>query len=165
MSKSIEQLFTVLRQECDLYKDYLDLAKEKKEAVIQGDIKELDHLTKLEQSMIVRMGKADQVRRAIIGNILLEKHVDQVENITELANLMEEPDKVQVLAYKDRLASLLEEIRLINQLNSELIHKALAYVEFNINLLTSNGPKGSAYGSKANEKDLSRRPNVFDAKI
>jgi flagellar biosynthesis/type III secretory pathway chaperone len=165
MSKSIEQLIIVLRQECDLYKDYLDLAKEKKAAVIKGDIKELDHITKLEQNMIVNMGKVDQIRIAIIGNILLEKKVSSVENISELANLIDEPSRATILELKDQLGTLLEETKNANELNSELLKQALDYVEYNINLITSAQPTGSAYGNKADEKDLKVRPNIFDAKI
>jgi flagellar biosynthesis/type III secretory pathway chaperone len=165
MSKSVEQLITVLKQECDLYKDYLDLAREKKAAVIKGHIKEIDHITKVEQNMIVNMGKADQIRGAIIGNILLEKKVSSIENITELANLIDEPERTKILKLKEHLGSLLEETKNINELNSELLQQALDYVEYNMNLVTSAQPKGSTYGNKADEKDLKTRPNIFDAKI
>ncbi|MDF2546585.1 MAG: hypothetical protein K0R93_1483 [Anaerosolibacter sp.] len=165
MSKSIEQLIAVLKQECDLYKDYLNLASKKKTAVIKGDIKEIDHITKLEQNMIVNMGKVDQIRIAIIGNILLEKKVSNVENITELANLIDEPNRSTILKLKDQLAALLEETKNANELNSELLQQALEYVEYNMNLITSAQPKGSTYGNKANEKDLKIKPNIFDAKI
>ncbi|MBB6216410.1 flagellar biosynthesis/type III secretory pathway chaperone [Anaerosolibacter carboniphilus] len=165
MSKSIEQLITVLKEECNLYKDYLDLAREKKTAVIKGEIKELDHITKREQNMIVNMGKVDQIRTAIIGNILLEKNIASVETISELADLIEEPARATILKLKDNLAALLEETKNLNHINSELLQQALEYVDYNINLLTSAQPQSSTYGNKADEKDLKARANIFDAKI
>ncbi|TCO76471.1 flagellar protein FlgN [Marinisporobacter balticus] len=165
MSKSIEQLILALNKEYEIYQDYLVLAKKKRDMVVQGNMKALDKLTKKEQNMIANMGKIEKIRITIIGNILFEEKIDWVENITELTNYFDESSKTELINLKENLGILLQEIKHINEFNSKLIQQSLDYIDFNVNLLTSVELKGNTYGSKADDKDLKQRPNLFDAKI
>ncbi len=165
MSKSVEQLITVLKREYDIYRDYIDLAKKKKEIIIKGNIKELDHITGLEQDMILNMGKVDKIRVAIVGNLLNELKVKEVGSIGELVPYLEERDRTQLMGLKDKLDKVLQEIQELNELNGKLIQQSLEYIDFNINLATSANTQGSTYGNRADEKNVKSKPNVFDVKI
>ncbi len=165
MSKSIEQLITVLKKEYDIYRDYVDLAKKKKEIIITGNVKELDHITSLEQDMILNMGKIDKIRVAIIGNLLNELQVKEIENISELVPYLEEQDRDKVLGLKDKLEKVLQEIQECNELNGKLIQQSLEYLDFNLNLMTSANTQGTTYGNRADEKNVKNKPNLFDVKI
>ena len=165
MSKSVEQLITVLKKEYDIYRDYIDLAKKKKEIIITGNVKELDHITSLEQDMILNMGKIDKIRVAIIGNLLNELQVKEIENISELVPYLEEQDRDKVLGLKDKLEKVLQEIQECNELNGKLIQQSLEYLDFNLNLMTSANTQGTTYGNRADEKNVKSKPNLFDVKI
>ncbi|WP_168198214.1 flagellar protein FlgN [Crassaminicella thermophila] len=165
MSKSVDQLILALNKEYEIYKDYYTLAKNKNEILIEGNVKELERITKKEQDVIAVMGKIDQIRTAIIGNILFEKKIDWVESLTELASHIEASKRAEIIALKDKLRILLEEIKNLNDLNGKLIRQSLDYIEFNVNLLTNVELKGNTYGSRADEQDLKHRPNLFDAKV
>ncbi|AOT70030.1 flagellar protein FlgN [Geosporobacter ferrireducens] len=165
MSKSVEQLITVLKREYDIYRDYIDLAKKKKEIIIKGNIKELDHITGLEQDMILNMGKVDKIRVAIVGNLLNELKVKEVGSIGELVPYLEEQDRSKLIGLKDKLDKVLQEIQELNELNGKLIQQSLEYIDFNINLATSANTQGSTYGNRADEKNVKNKPNVFDVKI
>ncbi|MCT4605029.1 MAG: flagellar protein FlgN [Marinisporobacter sp.] len=165
MSKSIEQLILAMNKEYEIYSDYLALAKKKKDVIIEGDVKELENITQDEQTIVVSIGKIDEIRTAIIGNVLFEQKIDWIENIAELANYIEEPVKTQIIDLKDKLGSLLKEIQQINDLNAKLIHQSLEYIEFNVNLLTNAQVKGNNYGNKADEQEMKHRSNIFDAKV
>ncbi|MEW9123760.1 MAG: flagellar protein FlgN [Thermotaleaceae bacterium] len=165
MSRSIEQLMLALKQEYDIYRDYLDLAKKKKDIIIKGQVKELDYITSLEQDMILKMGKIDKIRTIIIGNLLRELGVKEIANITELLKYIDEDRGRKLLSLREKLEDTIEEVQEINTLNGQLIEQSLEYVTFNLNLLNSVRTEGTTYGNRADEKNIQKRLNVFDAKI
>ncbi|QZY54321.1 flagellar protein FlgN [Crassaminicella profunda] len=165
MSKSIEQLILALNKECEIYQDYLNLANKKKAIIIEGNVKELERITQQEQDIIVNMGKIDQIRTAIVGNILHELDIEYIGNISDLSNYLEPLYKTKVVDLKNKLESLLREIQHLNELNAKLIHQSLDYIDFNMNVITSLDTAGSTYGDEANEKDLKKKSSIFDAKV
>lgn len=165
MSKSVEQLILALNKEYEIYQDYLGLAKKKRDMIVSGNVKELDKLTTQEQNTIEIIGKIDQIRTSIVGNLLYELNIEYVEDLTELTSYFEDSYKLQVLDIKIKLETLLGEIQNLNELNSKLIQQSLDYIEFNMNVVTSLDTAGSTYGDSANEKDLKKRTSIFDAKV
>lgn len=165
MLKSMDQLIMVLTKEYEMYKDYLEIARKKKDVIISGHVKELDNITKIEQNMIVSMGKIDHIRTSIIGNLLMELKVEAVGSLSELTELLPSQVGAKVMDIKGKLEGIIQEIKDLNELNSSLIKQSLEYIDFNMNLIMSLETKGSTYGSKADEKDLKQRSNVFDVKI
>ncbi|MCT4619795.1 MAG: flagellar protein FlgN [Marinisporobacter sp.] len=165
MSKSTEQLILALSKEYEIYQDYLNLAKKKKAVIIEGNVKELEKITQQEQDSIRNIGKIDQIRTAIVGNLLHELNIEYVENIMELANYLDSSYREKVVTLKNRLGNLLREIQHISELNSKLIHQSLDYIEFNMNMVTSLNTEGSTYGDQATEKDMKKKSSIFDAKV
>jgi len=165
MSKSVEQLILVLTKECEAFRDYLALAKKKKDIIISGHVKELDNITKIEQDMIITMGKIGQLRTNIIGNLLKELNIESVETLSELAGYLEESWKSKVMSVKENLEQAVREVKELNELNGSLIKQSLDYIDFNMNLMLKFETKGSTYGSKADEKEIKQRSTVFDVKI
>jgi hypothetical protein len=165
MADSMEQLIIVLKNEEEIFRDYIELAKKKKEIIIAGHVKELDSITKVEQEMIIKMGKIDHIRTSIIGNLLLELGIKSVKNISELVKYLPEEVGIKVTELRNRLEENIKEIKEINELNSSLIKQSLEYIDFNMNLMMSLESKGSTYGVKADEKDMKLRSNIFDVKI
>jgi flagellar FlgN protein len=165
MTKSIEQLILALTKECDLYKDYLEIATKKKDLIISGNVKELERITNIEQNMIVSMGKVDHIRNSIIGNLLVELNIESVDSLSELANQLSESYKSEVLGLKDKLEKTINDIKNTNELNSSLIKQSLDYIDFNMNLMLSLEDQGSTYESNASEKDIKKKSNLFDVKI
>lgn len=165
MTKSMDQLILALTKEHDIYQDYFQLAKKKKEIIISGHVAELESITKVEQDMIVTMGKIDHIRTSIVGNLLAELNIKSVESLTELAGYLPKEIQAKIIAIKDKLEQVLGDIRGLNELNTSLLKQSLDYIDFNMNLLLSMESKGSTYSSRADEKDLKKQLNIFDARI
>ncbi|MDK2919905.1 MAG: hypothetical protein PWQ37_2638 [Candidatus Petromonas sp.] len=165
MSKSVEQLIMTLNKEYEIYEEVLKLAKEKKRVVIDGRIKELDAITRKEQSIIFNLGKIDKVREALTINISKELRIEVFENVTELSQYLEGDLKDQILEVRDKLVDIVEKVKKANDLNNKLIQQSLEYIEFNKNLLTSMETKGITYGSMADEKEVKTKNNLFDARV
>ncbi len=165
MSKSVEQLIMTLNKEYEIYEEVLKLAKEKKRVVIDGRIKELDAITRKEQSIIFNLGKIDKVREALTINISKELRIEVFKNVTELSQYLEGDLKDQILEVRDKLVDIVEKVKKANDLNNKLIQQSLEYIEFNKNLLTSMETKGITYGSMADEKEVKTKNNLFDARV
>ena len=165
MSKSIEQLVLALTKEHEMYRDYLEIANKKKELIISGQVKELESITNIEQSMIVNMGKIDHIRNSIIGNFLTEQELESVGSLSELAEHLPQKDQTRVLDLRNKMEKVINEIKYVNELNGSLIKQSLDYIDFNMNLMLSLETKGSTYGNNADQRDLKERNNVLDVKI
>lgn len=166
VGKSVEQLILTLNKEYDIYEEVLKLAKEKRRIIIEGRVKELDGITRKEQSIIVTLGKLENIREAVVNNIIKEMEIkDDVENITSLVKYLDDEDREKVLEIKEKLVKLLDEVKKENDLNSQLIKQSLEYIEFNKNLLTSLENQGLTYGANANEKNVKVKNNLFDMKV
>ncbi|WP_165000341.1 flagellar protein FlgN [Anaerophilus nitritogenes] len=165
MSKSTEQLILALKKEIEIYKDYLSLVKNKQEILIEGDIKKLEKVISREQDIEKNMKKIDQIRQTIIGNILFEQKIDWIQNITDLAQYIEQPYQTQLLEEKEKLKNLLVEIKKINEINEKMILQSLDYVEFNLNILTNTTIEGNIYGNSTEDQTLNNTSKLFDAKV
>ncbi|HHY90968.1 MAG TPA: flagellar protein FlgN [Clostridiales bacterium] len=167
MSKYVEQLIEILNREYEGYTEYSKLAEEKQKVILSGDVKALDKIVEQEQEWVVMMGKMEQVRKIIIGNILLENNVERVENITELSEYIPEPQRTELLKIREDLGKLLEKIQEINELNGKLIQQTLDYIHFHINVLTGAESGTGTYGNRADGKDIhiQQKRNLFDAKV
>lgn len=165
MSKSIEQLILTLEKEFEVYSEVLELSKDKRRNIIEGHVKELDGITKKEQKMIVTLGKLEEIREAIISNIIKELEIEEIENIEELSKYLDDTAKNRIKDIKDKLITLLDEVKRENDLNSKLIQQSLDFIEFNKNLLISIENSSSTYSPNADEKNIKTKSNLFDARI
>lgn len=165
MSKSVEQLILALDKEYEIYKEVLEVAKQKKQIIVEGKMKELDDITSKEQAIILSIGKLESIRAAILKNIVNELDIDEAQNISQLSKYLDDKSKKKILAIRDKFKDILIDVRNQNDLNNKLIQQSLEYIEFNKNLLTSLENQGSTYSSNADEKDIKIKNNLFDAKI
>lgn len=165
MKKSAEQLIMTLEKEYEVYQEALDLAREKRRIIIQGEVKKLDGITKREQSMIITLGKLENIREAVLNNLMVELKVDSIENIEELSSHLEINTRKKVMDIRNKLLELLEDIKKENDLNGRLIKQSLEFIDFNKNLIDSMENKGSTYGSDADERSVKTKTNLFDARV
>lgn len=165
MSKSVEQLILALNKEYEIYQEVLEIAKQKRKIIVEGKIKDLDDITSKEQTMILSIGKLENIRQAILQNIVNELDIDEAQNISQLSKYLDDKSKEEILAIRDKFDGILKSVKNQNDLNSKLIQQSLEYIEFNKNLLTSLENQGSTYSSNADEKDMKIKSNLFDARI
>lgn len=165
MSKSVEQLIIALNKQCEMYQEVLEIGRKKRDIIVEGKIKELDGITGKEQAMILSIGKLENIRESIVKNIVRELNLSEIQNISGLAQYLDDKTKNKLLAIRDTLTEILKMVKEENDLNSKLIEQSLEYIEFNKNMLATLENKGSTYGSNADEKDVNIKNNLFDAKI
>lgn len=164
-NKLIGTLIDILKKETDLYEDILKLSKNKTDLIVEGKISELESITSLEQSMILKLGKLEEEREKLVEQIALQLHVKASDiTITNLEERFSGEQAEELNGCRNTLAKLVNELNTANELNSKLIRNSLDYIDFSINLLTNAGSTGNNYGNSGQSNDLKKR-NFFDVKL
>ena len=162
MSKSTQQLIVILKKECEVYEEYMEIADEKTKLIINREINLLDKITIREEKIIGEVRKIDTVRNLIIGNILKERDIQKIEKLEDIINMVEKKYSTVLVDLKNRLEKVLMEIKRLNDLNEKLINQSLDYIEFNVNLYASLKSTQVVYKENNNNGDYLN--SFFDGK-
>ncbi len=165
VSEFVDQLVMALEKEEEIYQDILDLSLKKKQAIIDGDVKNLEKIVNKEKALAMSLIKLDNIRVRIVNEILKENNVDSVENITELSEYINPMAKEKILKLKSKLNHVIKKVRNENELNKDLVEQQLDYIQFNIDLMTNVDLGSNNYSKEANDNVKKGRKNLFDAKI
>ncbi len=145
--KDIEKkMISVLSNELKAYQELLKLSQKKTDVLVKGDVKLLDEITKVEQDMIMQMGKLEAKRGNIIKKIAetYKKDIKQI-NMSFLKQIMAQENIKKLEDLQEDMKYTLKQIDKKNKDNEGLIKQALEYIDFSINLLKDVGQTKSNY--------------------
>ncbi len=165
MSILSNQLIEIIEKESAIYQEVLELAREKKQIIIDGKIQELEVITKREQVLVGSLIKLENLRSSTVEEIVGELGIRSIDNVTELVGYLDETTQRHLLNLKSKLSETVDLLSDENSLNNKLIEQSLDMIEFNMNLITGFNSEGTSYGSDADEKDVKRKTNLFDARV
>lgn len=154
--KSIQQLKETLQQELKVYKDILEMGKEKTVVIKLGKLKELEEIIEKEQQYMRAMGTFEKIRRSIFTNIGEEMEIPEPASISELLLHLEEETVEEIDSFRNELLKVIEKINEVNELNAKLIQQNLEFINFNIELMTFSPQTSNNYG----EKDAGKRKSI-----
>jgi len=153
----VDNLITVLTQECDEYETVLGLARSKTPVIVAGDLDALGKITDEEQSHADRLQNLDNARSKVTADIanVINRDVKELKLAALVDMLDKSPEEQKKLSeICDRLSTVVHELARVNAQNSELLRSSLEMVDFELNLLnslkaapeTANYSKGSYTG-------------------
>lgn len=154
MASLIEDLITTLEMEIKEYSKLLELSEKKTPIIVKGDIEQLRKITDDEQSVADRIVNLDSKRAEITKDIagVLNTDVETLKLSVLVQVLERRPVEQQQLAdVRDRLKTVVDSVKMINDNNRELIKHSLEMVEFDLNLIKSmrQAPETNNYGRGA----------------
>jgi len=164
MTKGAEQLVQTLDKESEIYKELLEISMKKRDAIKNQNIDQLERLINEEQGLVVSLFKLEELREKVVDKIMHDEHIDFVENITQLAQLMRAEDRSAILDSKNKLVVLVKNVNDEVKFNSKLLEDKLELINFNINLLAHAGMDSGRYGRKATDEETEHK-NIFDARV
>lgn len=165
MGRALEQLKEALIQENNTYMEALKLEEGKVKVIKTAKLRELEEITKLEQQYLMRMGTYEKIRRSIFVAIAEELEVTEIHSLSELLMLLEDQETIdEIDELRNQLLKTILQLKEVNQSNEKLLQQQLEYINFSIDLLTSDPSDGINYGGKAEEKDK-RKTNLFDVRV
>ena len=161
----VDRLIEVLNKEAAVYEGILKLSKNKTDVIVEGKVSELENLTRVEQSMIIQLGRLEEEREEMVEELAV--HLKVKSSDITLAGLEKLFPREQAEKLKDchrALPQIINDLSEANVLNSKLIRNSLDYIDFSINILTNAGSTGNNYGNSG-QSDNSKKRNFFDVKL
>ena len=131
------ELRTVLAESVTLYKDLLLLGEEKRQALIGANTAELDAITRREEMRILEGTRLEE-RRAKATAALATHHklADKKPTLLMLADVADPDTAERLRVLGAELDMAVKRLVRLNDTNAALIHQALHFVQYNLNLLT-----------------------------
>ena len=165
MDNLINELITVLDQEARVYENILRMSKNKTNIIVEGKVVELDNIVKLEQSLVLQMGRLEKLREELVEKLAGEIGIKPLEvTISELMKHINSERAQRLKACQDKLSTTVNELKDTNGINAKLIQNSLDYINFSINLIATADVGNNNYGNKGQVNDSKKR-SLFDVKL
>jgi flagellar biosynthesis/type III secretory pathway chaperone len=164
--KLLENLYLVLNEEYKLYRYIYKVSNTKKKVIIDGKIKELEEISKVESQFVVKVKKLETYREKIVETLIkkLGINADKI-NIQNILDFLDDSEmKLKLRKLRDDTINVINELKNINEINSKLIKNSLDYVDFSINILSSTEETNNNYGNKGSINTAKKRI-YFDKKL
>lgn len=159
----MENLLNILDEELKMYKEILDLSNRKTDLLKGNKVKELEAMTKEEESLVAVIIDKEKIRIQEVKNIC--KRYGKPEKSLKIEELCEFVDnsKEELMNYKNEITEILKELQKVNKINSSLINSSLEYINFAVNMLTETS-KNPIYQPGGHQEQKAQR-NLFDIKL
>ncbi|MDI3310648.1 MAG: flagellar protein FlgN [Thermoanaerobacterium sp.] len=147
---NIDELIDVLNGEMLLYKDLYDIATKKTDVIVQGEIQELDNMTKVEGSIIGKLMILEDEREKFLND-----NFDSQMTISRLCSILPEDDAKKLKMVQEEFNDLLKALSSRNDLNKSLLKQSIEFVNYSIgvisnNLVQDNGIYGEGIAKQVN---------------
>lgn len=139
------ELVCAVKGEMEIYISLLQYAIQKKEALVNNDLDELNILVKHESKSLVRLKSAALNREALFAK-QAEEGCTRVD-FDYITKTLPQNEREQMEALGARYRELVQELSLVNALNQKLLQTQLQYTTFCLDLLTETSPIGGTYCS------------------
>jgi flagellar biosynthesis/type III secretory pathway chaperone len=165
----MEDLLDVLGKEEAEYQKLVEIAEQKRDAVIKGDIGQLGEVTIKEQDAASELLNLSHKRTQVLTDMAVVLGKDPKElTITKMIGYLEKQptEQEKLTKQRDRLLEVGSQMRILNQQNESLLKQALEMVEFDLTLLKSmrQAPETANYDKNAYNTGDILGSSGFDAK-
>ncbi len=160
-----KQLADVLNRENEIYKTIYEISNNKTDLIVGGKVNEIENITKIEQSLIIKISKLEDEREKIICKLcdLFGEKSNEL-TISTLIGKIEKDDADELKVCQDKIVGTINNLKKTNDLNEKLIKNSLEYIDFSINMMTSIDTVNNSYGSSGFSGETKKR-NFFDMKL
>jgi flagellar biosynthesis/type III secretory pathway chaperone len=164
MTDMWQSLMDVLDEMLAVYRSLLELGEEKRGLLVQAKAGALEELNRLEEALVIK-GSELENRRARATAVIITTHgLSNVRpTLTGLMPLAEPAAAERLQIFSRDFGLVLKEISCINAINTKLIAQALAFVNYNLNLLTRSqaestyAPAGAVFFQRPSSALLDRK--------
>ncbi len=163
MANLINDLIDVLEAQTGSYKELLNMANNKTDVIIDGDLLSLQKITSSEQVVAGQILRLDKKRDEIISDISLVTGTPLEElNLSKLIDIVSgKPEELRLKKVREEISETIQNLKSKNDTNAMLINESLDLFDFTINAIRS-----SQDGMRVNNYDANETENksFFDSK-
>lgn len=165
MASIITELIDTLKEQKNLYSEILEIAPEKKLAIIENNVENLQKTVSKENALIGKNQRLDRKRIEIFGDISTVLAMPIDITLKDIIEALKGQDGEQELAsLRDDILNIIEKLNTINTQNQELIQMSIDYVNFSMNVIRDSSKETpTIYDLNGNEIDMNNK-KMFDAK-
>ena len=169
MASIIEELIEVLEDTTGCYENLLQMANNKTDVIIKGDVPSLQTLTDEEQSVAGRLLRLEKKRIELIDDIcLVTNKSSESMTVSALIELIpsDKPERTKLQDVSSRMIKVVEDVKKVNDINQQLLKESLDFVSFTMNAIQSSSSQnaGNGYEKKGQRYEGQADNNFFDAK-
>ncbi|MBT6843260.1 MAG: flagellar protein FlgN [Candidatus Melainabacteria bacterium] len=146
----MKYLLDILDKETEVYTNYLDLATQKKTALIENDIDALELITDQEKGLSTKVLALEAAR----VEFLREQGFPASIQLSELVPQLEKEDRKELTNKAAVLKEVLTQCKKVTESNMALMKQSSNYINHMIKIFTSslNGSKPATYSEKGTNK-------------
>ncbi len=169
MAGLMDELINELDEERKIYTILLDIADQKTQIIINGDVPSLQQLTQNEQELAGRLYRLNQKRQELIKDIALVTNIDEKDlTVTKLTGLLSKEKSIhsKLTDITLQMQSIVNKFKKKNEQNKQLIQQSLDYIDFTFNALQStySMPDTNHYEHEGTVTQGVQKKSFFDAK-
>ncbi|MED3624006.1 flagellar protein FlgN [Neobacillus thermocopriae] len=159
---SVKLIIRVMETLLEAHKKLLDVAKEERLALVNGDMSALRTILYRVNSCTDEIQQLEEERKRLIVEYLKENgHAGSGITVEEILDfLMDEEAKTNLNLIASQLRDVINEIRVINDSNQQLIQSSISYIQYSIGMFICKEPSIGYGPMKTN-----RFTSLLDAKI
>ena len=132
-----QPLLQSMDQTMALYRNMLEMSEQKKNVLVQGKPGDLEAVNRREEVMIFEANALEHRRAKATADLVNALGLSDAQpSLKDLAAVAEPEVAERLQTLRREFGSVLRELSRRNEVNAKLTEQALAFVNFNMNLLT-----------------------------
>lgn len=136
MNAAIEELILILNQETECYREMKAVLQDEARAIPLHSRQGLDRARSRKEALVARIKGLEQKREASVRNLASSYRIDaSIVKVRDLATYLPAPYDRKLHSSANGLRSLIEEVRLKNGANRQLVQYYMKWVKNAMNLL------------------------------
>ncbi|HOY63695.1 MAG TPA: flagellar protein FlgN [bacterium] len=155
MTGANEKAWAALRGAIDeqikMYSKLLDVLERKRKQLIKGNTKELAKSTKEENKFVDRLEALEKKRLDAAAACLPGK--EGTITLRDVLDAAPEGEKEKLEDAAVLLMEILNSVAAINRANAELVKESMAFIQYNMNLLSSDRTRDNLYEGSGKMRD------------
>lgn len=139
MIRVLNALKAVLQLETVEYKQMLELAAKKKDALFKNNVDDLDVVVACEITVLKRIKQLEAEREALIERAAVLSHRPKsTMRLQDIIELVSGDVQEEFIRIRDELNDVIVQLKMSNKANKGLVETQLQYASFCVNLLSGN---------------------------
>ncbi len=164
LKRAIGMLEAILSRQIDLHKQMLQVADDKRDAIMKGDLEKLEKSVVEERKIVAGIEQEEQSRLAVMPLIQTGLGLDKsVDKLADVIDAMPEPEKITMGKLRSDLKNVVETCHTKTRHNSELLKASLEHVEGFLRTLSEAAQTDVKYDNKGKRKGGG--PSMLDRSV
>lgn len=163
---SVQPIVTILEKLEKMHISLLELAYQKTELVKNGDMEELNTMLKNEQSHVAAIETLEKQRQQMVTDYLRAKGIVLAEPTT-VADVIDaadqENERQHLEEVRNRLMSVIDDLRKQNDLNQKLVFQSLQFVNVTLDMMRPQPEQINYSGKSTRSENAGPKKSLFDS--